>query len=192
MRRRILLINGNPKKQSFSGDLTEKYRLAAQESHDVRVHQLAEMDFDPDLKVGYDTGQVLEADLVDFQASIKWANHIVIITPIWWGGLPAKFKGVFDRTFLPEFAFKYLEGKSVPEKLLKNKSARIVMLMDTPPWYYRYLQGAPALKQLKDMTLKFSGFANIRDTMIGPIIGSNETQQTKWKGQVQALGAKGR
>jgi len=191
MTKRILLINGNPKKKSFTGELVRKYQLAANENYDVRVHQLADMVFDPNLGAGYDEQQELETDLNSFQESLKWADHIVIFTPIWWGGLPAKLKGIFDRTFLPGFAFKYHEGKSFPEKLLKNKSARIVMIMDTPPWYYKFLQGAPALKQLKNMTLKFSGYTNIRDTMIGPILGSNEAQQNKWIKQVHALGLKG-
>ena len=49
---------------------------------------------------------------------------MVIFTPIWWGALPAKLKGLIDRTFLPGFAFQYEEGKLMPKQLLKGRTAR--------------------------------------------------------------------
>ncbi|MBL4907753.1 MAG: NAD(P)H-dependent oxidoreductase [Sneathiella sp.] len=191
MKKRILLVNGNPKERSFTGALANTYKVAAEENYEIRYHQLAKMDFDPNLMTGYDTETELEEDLRDLQDSILWSDHIVIFTPVWWGSVPAKLKGMFDRTFLPGFAFKYESGKSIPEKLLKNKSARIVLTMDTPPWYFRFFQGAPALKQLKIATLKFSGYTKIRHNLIGPIMGSNEEKQAKWLERVRLLGQKG-
>jgi putative NADPH-quinone reductase len=192
MAKRILVLNGNPKQTSFSAQLAVSYAEAAKENHEVRVYSIAEMDFDPDLNVGYDQAKDLEPALVDFQESLKWAQHLVIITPIWWGALPAKLKGLFDRTLLPGFAFSYRKGKSIPDKLLKGKTARIIMTMDTPTWYYKYIQGAPALKQLKVTTLRFCGFKDIRHQAFGPVTGSNESKRRRWLDMVRRLGQVGK
>ncbi|MEF1337492.1 NAD(P)H-dependent oxidoreductase, partial [Vibrio rotiferianus] len=66
-----------------------------------------------------------EPDLLRFQELVLWAEHIVIITPVWWGTVPAKFKGIVDRVFLPNFAFKYTEGNMFPEKLLSGRSSEL-------------------------------------------------------------------
>lgn len=189
--KRILVLSGNPKQSSFSGQLAHSYAEAASKHHDIRFHNIAEMNFDANLHEGYQRNISLEPDLIEFQQSIQWANHLVITTPIWWGALPAKFKGVFDRTFLPGFAFKYEEGKTLPNKLLTGKSARIVMTMDTPTWYYRHFQGAPALKQLKITTLQFCGFNKVRNNMFGPIIGANSAKREQWLATMTRLGRQG-
>ncbi len=44
---------------------------------------------------------------------------------------PALMKGFFDRIFLPGFAFKYREGKALPDKLLKGRTAHLLVTMDT-------------------------------------------------------------
>jgi len=190
--KRILVLSGSPKGNSFSEQLAQSYAAGATQYHEVRVLKISEMRFNPDLSGGYAQSQDLEEDLVDFQAAIEWAEHLVITTPIWWGTLPAKFKGVFDRAFLPGFAFSYEQGKTLPKKLLKGKTARILMTMDTPTWYYRYFQGAPALKQLKITTLEFCGFKAVRSHMIGPIISANDSQKEQWQQMAKRLGEKGK
>lgn len=191
MTKRILVLSGSPKENSFSNRLAEVYTDAAKHNHDVRIHRIADMAFDPDLDTGYGRDKHLEPDLAAFQESVRWSDHMLITTPVWWGAVPAKLKGVFDRTFLPGFAFKYQKGKLMPDKLLTGKTARIVMTMDTPPWYYRLSQGAPALKQLKIATLEFCGFSRVRNNMLGPVISSNETRRAQWLEMLARLGTKG-
>jgi len=89
---------------------------------------------------------------------------------------------------LPGFAFQYEKGNVFPKKLLKGRTARIVMTMDTPPWYYFVIQGAPAIRQLKAATLKFVGFKSVKNKMIGPIIGSTTKSRSKWLNDVSKLG----
>ena len=190
MSKRILVLNGNPKQTSYSAELAEAYLSTSQQHNDVRLMSLHDMDFDSNLINGYDQIQPLEADLESFQKALTWAEHVVIISPVWWGGIPAKLKGLFDRTILPGFAFKYHEGKSIPEKLLAGRTADIVLTMDTPPFFYRWFQGNPAYKQLKNTTLAFCGFKKISATYIGPVINSSEKQRAKWQDVVTKMGAK--
>jgi len=188
MSKRILVLAANPKKDSFTNYLAETYAHSAEKENEVQLLNIADMEFNLDLSSGYTSEQSLEDSLKSFQASLEWCDHLVIFTPIWWGALPAKLKGLIDRTFLPGFAFQYKKGKSIPEKLLQGKTARIVMTMDTPPWYYLLIQVSPAFKQLKTTTLKFVGFNSVKRKMIGPIISSTQKSRSKWVDDVEKLG----
>ena len=55
------------------------------------------------------------------------------------------------------FAFRYEpEGKGLTP-LLKGKTARLIMTMDTPRWIDRWLYGSPVIKQLRYPILRFCG-----------------------------------
>ena len=190
MSKRVLVLAANPKKDSFVSYLAEMYASSAEKKHEVQLLEISDMEFNLDLSAGYAEEHVMEDSLKSFQASLEWCEHLVIFTPIWWGSLPAKLKGLIDRTFLPGFAFQYEEGKLIPKKLLQGKTARIVMTMDTPPWYYYLIQGAPAIKQLKTTTLKFVGFNSVKTKMIGPIISATKESRLKWINDVSKLGYK--
>lgn len=188
MSKRVLVLAANPKKNSFVNSLAETYARSAEKNNEVRLLNISDMEFNMDLLAGYEQSCAMEDSLKSFQDSLEWCEHLVILTPLWWGSLPAKFKGLIDRTFLPGFAFQYEKGKSIPKKLLNGKTARIVMTMDTPPWYYSLFQGAPAIKQLKENTLEFVGFHKVKSKMIGPIISSTEESRVKWVNYVSKLG----
>jgi NAD(P)H dehydrogenase (quinone) len=188
MSKRVLILAANPKADSFTNYLAETYASSAKKSHEVQFIRLSDMEFNMDLSGGYAQQHSLEELLQLFQASLEWCEHLVIFTPIWWGGLPAKLKGLIDRTFLPGFAFQYEKGNSIPKKLLKGRTARIVMTMDTPPWYYVLIQGSPAIGQLKTATLKFVGFKSVKRKMFGPIISSTSESRTKWINHISQLG----
>lgn len=188
MSKRVLILAANPKKDSFVSHLAQTYANSAKKQHDVKLLNLSDMAFDVDLSDGYENNHSMEDSLKSFQNALEWCEHLVIVTPIWWGSLPAKLKGLIDRTLLPGFAFQYEEGKLMPEQLLKGRTARIVMTMDTPPWYYVLFQGAPAIKQLKIATLKFVGFHSVKSNMIGPIISSTEKSRNKWVNTISKLG----
>lgn len=188
MSKRVLVLDGNPKKSSFSGALAEAYVRSAEKNNEVQLLKISDIEFNSDLSCGYDEKLPLEDSLKSFQASIEWCEHLVIVTPIWWGTLPAKLKGLIDRTFLPGFAFQYEKGKSIPNKLLKGRTARVIMTMDTPPWYYFLIQNSPAIKQLKAPTLEFVGFSPVKSKMIGPIISSSKDTRAKWINDVFKLG----
>jgi putative NADPH-quinone reductase len=187
MSKRILVLAANPNKTSFTNFLAETYAKAAEKNNDVRLVEISDMIFNLDLSTGYTELPVLENSLIDFQTSLQWCEHLVIFTPLWWGSLPAKLKGLIDRTLLPGFAFQYEQGKSMPKKLLSGKTAFIVMTMDTPPWYYSMIQGAPAIKQLKTATLEFVGFNAVKSKMIGPIISSTQESRLKWIDDIKTL-----
>ncbi|MGY4533920.1 NAD(P)H dehydrogenase (quinone) [Pseudomonas sp. TE3786] len=188
--KRILLILGTPKGSSFCNALAEAYTLGARnQGHVVRQLKLGELQFDPILRDGYDQSQTLEADLLEAQRQIHWAEHLVFVYPVWWGGIPALLKGFFDRTFLPGFAFKYRNRSQLWDKLLTGRTADLLVTMDTPAWYFRWIYGAPAHRQMTRTILGFCGIKTRRLAQFSPIRPSNETQRQAWLRKAEALGA---
>jgi putative NADPH-quinone reductase len=151
---------------------------------------VSDLKFNPNLEFGYRKRTELEPDLLAAQEKIKWAEHLVIIYPLWWGGMPALLKGFFDRTFLPGFAFQKRENSVWWDKYLIGKSARIITTMDQPAWYHWLIYGEPAHKALKKMILEFCGIKPVKTTSIGPIRFSKDEFRKKYLEKVKALGIK--
>ena len=51
------------------------------------------------------------------QEAIRWADHIVILFPLWHGTMPALLKAFFEQVFHPGFALAYESGR-MPRTLL--------------------------------------------------------------------------
>lgn len=189
MTKRILVLLGHPDQESFCGELADTYdKTARTHGHEVRLLRLGELHFDPILRQGYKKGmQALEPDLVAAQQAIAWAEHLVFVYPIWWGAMPALLKGFIDRVFLPSFAYKYRRGSSMWDKLLEGRSADLLVTMDAPPWYFRWVQRMPGHNQMKKTILEFCGITPVRIASFGPIRSASEKQLQSWIGMAAQL-----
>jgi len=190
-KKKVLIIQGNPDKESFCHALAESYKEGALSSKaDVKGIKIREIEFNPNLSFGYKKRVELEEGLIKSQHLIKWADHLVFIYPTWWGTMPALLKGFIDRVFLPGFGFQYRDDSVWWDKLLKGKSARLIVTMDTPPWYFRLFYGRPGHNAMKKSTLEFCGVKPVKIISIGPVKHSNKSNRISWLTQVQKLGEK--
>ncbi len=189
--KKILLILGHPNKDTYCGALLRQYKRGAMSSGaEVRELIIADLKFDPILYRGYLEVQELEPDLVEAQKLICWADHLVFVYPLWWSTMPAILKGFIDRVFLPGFAFKYRENSQLWDRLLKGKSARVVITMDAPTPYNYWINGNAGIKTMKTGILGFCGFKPVRITTIGGIEHADESKLEKWLAKLERLGAK--
>ncbi len=189
--KKILIINGHPDTESFNYALSEAYKNGTAQ-HDISLSEIniAELDFDPNLKYGHRKRTELESDLKIAIDKIQQADHIVWFFPMWWYGYPAIMKGFIDRTFLSGIMYKSVPEKSLPEQLLKGKTARIILTSDTPGWYNYLVMKRPAINQLKKGTLMFCGVNPVKVTHIRTIKNSSLAQREKWLKKVNLLGQK--
>lgn len=189
MKKKIVLINGHPNPDSFNAGIVEAYKNGAfATGADIQEIVVANLNFNPSLSKGYSQRSELEPDLIAAWEKISWADHLVWVHPVWWGGLPAILKGFIDRVFLPGVAFKYRENSVWWDKLMTGKTAHIITTLDQPSWYYWLMYGSPSVNQLKKSTLEFCGVKPVKVTYIGIIKNSSNSQRTKWLEKITALG----
>jgi len=185
----ILIINGHPDKESFNNALANSYYEGAKLSTNfVEIINVRELDFNPNLQFGYRKRTVLEPDLEVAIKKIKEADHLVWVLPVWWSGMPAILKGFIDRVFLPGIMFEIEEGSLLPKKLLKNKTARLIITSDSPRWYYYVYFKSPVINELKKGVLAFCGVKPTKLTYIGPIKTITQNFRKKWLKKVFSLG----
>lgn len=190
MKKKILVILGHPDTESFCGALAEAYVKGAKATGaDVRILELGDLNFDPILWKGYNRIQELEPDLVKSQELIKWSDHIVFVYPNWWGAMPALMKGFFDRVFLPGFAFKYRDNSEFWDKLLSGRTAHLIVTMDTPPWYYRWIYHRPGHNEMKRTILGFCGIKVVKITELAIVRNSLPQKRDKWISMAERLGS---
>lgn len=184
---RIAIIVGHARTGSYCEALGESYARGAQSSgHEAKLFVTSKMAFDPILREGFDKVQPLEPDLNAAHDAMFAANHLVIIFPLWLGTLPAILKGFLERVLQPDLVETTKQGKYV--KLLKGKSARVIVTMGMPGFIYRWWFGAHALKMLKRNILRFMGVNPIRSTIYGYVEGAGLECRQRWLRDVEAMG----
>ena len=184
----ILIIDAHPNPQSLCAALAARYAEGfTQAGLDATVLALRELHFDPVLHQGYQGEQRLEPDLQRAQRLIEASAHLGVVTPLWWGSVPALLKGFFDRTLQRGWAYRYQDNGN-PLGLLAGRSARVLMTSDSPGWYLRLLQGDPTVKQLVRSTLKFCGLKPVHVTRFGPVHSSTPEGRQAWLAQATTVG----
>jgi NAD(P)H dehydrogenase (quinone) len=190
-KKKILLLLGHPNPDSYCAALLDAYATEARKAGaEVRIRKVSDMQFDPSLHMGFGKVQELEPDLVAFQEDLHWSEHFVMVFPLWWGSTPAVLKGLIDRTFLPDFTFKYHEGKPFQEKLMTGKSARVLLTMDSPGFWYKWVLGRPLTKTLRGQILGYCGFKPLRISLFGSVKMSSPEKRQAWLKQAAELGRK--
>lgn len=188
---KIFILLGHSDTETLSGAFADTYEEAASAAgHEVRRQNIGEMHFDPVLHQGYKAIQELEPDLKDFQENVRWAEHIVIVFPVWWSGMPALLKGLFDRAWLPHYAFNFAHHGLMWTKLLKGRTARIISSANASPWLLRFMYGPPTA-MLELAILRFAGI-RAKTTLFGPSERASDRKKERWFKKVEKLGRLGR
>lgn len=195
MAKKIFLLLGHPDKSGLCGALADAYEAGAREAgHSVERLNIGEMTFDPILHKGYRERQELEPDLLRFQTLVNTSDHFVIVHPVWWVGMPAILKGLFDRAWLPGSAFRYIKTKAGERtifwhRMYRGKTARIIVTSGTHPLLVRFLPGN-VNAQLKWGILWFAGFW-VHTTWFGPAEDPTPERKKRWSEKIHFLGGKG-
>jgi len=187
MTKKILIIDGHPDpdRGRFVHALADAYADGAgQSGHEVRRLELATMDI-PFLRSRAEwTDGVPSPEIVACQEAIRWAEHIVFFYPLWLGDVPALLKAFLEQVARPGFA---LSTGTMPKPLLKGRSARLVVTMGMPAFFYRFYFAAHSVKSFERNILKFVGIRPVEHTLIGNVEGDAETRE-RWLDTLLNLG----
>jgi len=190
---KIAIVVGHPQRDTYCEALGKAYQRGAQSGgHTAKLFMLAHMNFDAILREGYRRAQALEPDLVAAREALLACDHVVFVFPLWCGDMPAIMKGFIERVLQPDLLAIQAAGATANWKVFKGKSARVIMTMGMPGWFYRWYFGAHALKLLRRNILHFIGIKPVRSTIYGMIEAVGDETRKQWLREVEALGHEGR
>lgn len=189
---RILIIDGHPDpaRSRFSHALAEAYVEGARSTgKDTRLISVAEAEF-PLLRTAADFASPPDTpSIVRAREDILWADHIVIIFPLWLGGAPALLRGFLEQvargSFVADISTRGLQQK------LKGKSARLIVTMGMPAPVYRFWFHEHGVRNIMQGVLGLGGIAPVRRTLFGMMEGASERLQRRRLDEVRELGRDG-
>lgn len=190
---RILIIDGHPdpEPKHFIHAAAEAYGEGARAGgHEVRLIRIADLDFPLIRSFNQWNNTPPPNSVAEAQADFKWAEHVAILYPMWLGDVPALLKAFLEQVCRPNFAFRYREN-GMPEKLLTGRSARVIVSMGMPAFFYTLVYRAHSLKSLERNILKFVGFGPVRHSIIGAVEASAKARE-KWLKRLHELGRRSR
>jgi NAD(P)H dehydrogenase (quinone) len=187
MSKKIVVILGHPGEKSLCLALAQAYAKGAEsagaqvEFVDLRDSTIA---FLADPRECDD----LYPEIIAMQQKITAADHLAFVYPVWWGSAPALLKGFIDRVFTSGFAFQYEEGKAMPKRLLIGRTARILVTMDSPSWWHRFVFHGSSVTWLRHATLWFSGFKVKKTSEYCMVRKADGSKIARWLTDTEELG----
>lgn len=188
---RILILQGHPdaEQRHLCHALGDAYARGARSAgREVRLLELAEIALPP-LRSAEEWKAEAVGEVKAAQENILWADHLVLIYPLWIGTMPAVVKGFLEQVFREDFAFG---GNPLFDKKLKGRSARVIVTMGMPAFLYRWYFGAHSLKSLERNLLGFVGFKPVHDTVLGLVETVGDRTRARWLAKMEALGRRGK
>jgi putative NADPH-quinone reductase len=189
----IAIIQGHPdpSPQRYGRALAAAYAQgAAGAGHQVRTVEVASLEF-PLLrtKADWETGTPVQS-IREAQDVIRWADHLAIFYPLWAGSMPALLRAFLEQVFRPGFAVGS-RAAAPGRKLLEGRTARIVVTMGMPAFFYRWVYFAHSVRSLERNILRFCGIAPVKVSLIGMAEATDPAPRAKWLEKMRAIGASG-
>ena len=162
----ILIITAHPSNLGFTHLIAQTFKEASEKKgHVVEVLDL----YRTEIKQSYLSFEKHPNEnsipgQLEMQEKILWADQMVFIHPLWWGGVPAIMKNWLDVNLSSGFAYKY--EKNGPKGLLKGKTARVFITGGGALWMYLGL-GMPFYIIWRVITLWFCGISMKSFTYFG-------------------------
>lgn len=189
--RRLVVIDGHPDPATgrLCHALADAYARGAEAGGcAVEMIRIAELDI-PFLRSADDfNNQQPAPDIQHVQQAIEAASHIVLVYPLWLGTMPAMLKAFLEQVFRPGFAFGGEGSKPMWSGRLKGRSARVVVTMGMPAFFYRWFFRAHSLKSLERNILKFCGIKPVRETLFGMVDAASDEKRSGWLQTMHDLG----
>jgi len=191
----IVILQGHPDgcNKHLCHLLAGAYEKGAKAAgHSIKTIDVASLEF-PYLrsKDDWENGET-PAGLLEAQKLIFWSDHLVIIYPLWLGTVPAVLKAFFEQVLRPTLTKNVNASPLDWRKLLKGRSARVVVTMGMPAFVFRWYYGSHGLKMLKRNILGFVGISPVRSTIVGLVDLVKDDKLTKLTGKLEALGQQAR
>ena len=194
---KTLIVYYHPREGSFCSAIRDAVTTGLHNGgHEHKIIDLSKEGFDPvmrekDLKAFVQAGREGEDGLdgVDpfvlrYMKKLRWAEHIVMIFPIWWMTMPAMVKGFIDKVIFPGVVYKMEDGKLV-SLLTGLKQVTIITTMNTPSDVYRDVFGNSLEGSLIKGTFNQIGIHDIRWISLNKVKQSGDEKRWLWLDEIE-------
>ncbi|SFP78183.1 NAD(P)H-dependent oxidoreductase [Salibacterium halotolerans] len=172
--KRVLIWFMHPDKNSFNGAVLNTLQEKL-EQWDARVHVrwIPEMDISFQLTKNeyHESLHGKYPEEIRYEHSwIQWADAVLLVFPLWWGGFPAAGKGFLDRVLSYGFAYTMQEETPVPK--MGGKKLGAVYTTGTPEEDFRCSR--ERLEAMwEEQIFSFCGFETLPFLQLGNVVQTN-------------------
>ncbi|XDZ50889.1 NAD(P)H-dependent oxidoreductase [Neisseriaceae bacterium CLB008] len=128
-----LIVVSHPDQTSFSHAWARRHEqmLVADQANIVDFVDLHQEQFNPAMGAAdlnaYRTGAAVATDVAAMQQRLSRADEWVLVSPIYWWGLPAMLKGWLDRVLTRGFAYEDQDQEQPLRGLLQDKKVSVLL-----------------------------------------------------------------
>ncbi|TQK11717.1 NAD(P)H-dependent oxidoreductase [Herbaspirillum sp. SJZ107] len=192
---RIVIVQGHPdcRRPHLCHTLAEAYAEGAGEAgHSVELVEPARLAFPLLSSPAEWRHGTLPPQLEAVQESIRQADHLVLMYPLWLGDMPAMLKGFLEHVLRPGFAANPSAVRLSGDGSLRGRTARVVVSTPVAAPVYRWLHGAPSLKLVRRSIFVPAGIGPVRATVVGSTDDLSEEEVERWRVRLRRLGRRAR
>ncbi|MFZ2871765.1 NAD(P)H-dependent oxidoreductase [Zavarzinia sp.] len=187
---KIILIQGHPDRDGarLCRHLADAYAEGARDGgHELRRIDLAALDFPLLSSQHAYEHEPIPPGLAGAVEDLLWADHIVLVFPLWLGTMPALVKAFLEQVLRPGGAFVFPE-KGGPQSLMAGRTARLVVTMGMPTLLYRFWFGGHGLKVIRRNILAFIGIRVVRQSLFGLVTNATPDKVRGWLDEMRRAG----
>ena len=195
---KTLIIYNHPHEGSFCSAIRDAVESGLHKGgHQHKTINLDKDEFDPvmrekDLGAFVKAGRIGEEGLdgVDpivlrYMKKLRWAEHIVMIFPIWWMTMPAMMKGFVDKVIFPGVVYK-MEGGELVSMLSSLKQVTIITTMNTPSDVYKDVFDNSIEGSLIKGTFNKIGIHDIRWISLNMVKQAGDEKRWLWLDEIES------
>ncbi|HMK87596.1 MAG TPA: NAD(P)H-dependent oxidoreductase [Steroidobacteraceae bacterium] len=193
--KRIVIIDGHPDpdESRYVHALANAYESGARSGgHDVVLLKIATLAF-PLLRTREDIDAgVVPRSIESARRALIRCDHIVLLYPLWIGGMPALLKGFLEQIFRDSISYAWSHERAAARHVLEGKSVRIIITMRMAATMYRDHLGSPTVKGRRKREIgSFLGVSSIRTRVIGRVESIGAARRAAILSAMSALGRAG-
>ncbi|MDP4185363.1 MAG: NAD(P)H-dependent oxidoreductase [Bacteroidota bacterium] len=187
---KTLVLYAHPARKSFNRQVLRKVEEALEErDYEYEVRDLYALGFNPVLSqtdIDSIKFQKTPDDVRVEQELITWADQIILIFPLWWGGMPAILRGYIDRVFSYGFAYRFDEVGSIG--LLQGKRAIVLCSTGTSVEEMELTGLASSIRQImKESILEFCGLEVVAFNFLSAVSSVEEEMREAYFSEIKKV-----
>lgn len=194
---KTLIVYNHPHEGSFCSAIREAVESGlGKGGHECRIINLDLDGFDPVMRekdlaafvkagrIGEDGLENVDPIVLRYMKKLRWAEHLVLIFPIWWMTMPAMMKGFVDKVIFPGVVYKMEDGNLV-SMLSSLKQVTVITTMNTAQDVYKDVFGNSIEGSLIKGTFNKIGIHDIRWISLNKVKQSGDEKRWLWLDEIE-------